>query len=98
MIEEPLYFYREVENVTKIKMIKGYNTQISVINKYYKGVINKKTKDRIIFKFILKKLIVFILDFFKLMFILEKKRVDSVSFDEIRKYNNLLSVIDEVGN
>lgn len=40
VLQEPLYYYREVENVKKEKMIKGYNTQIEVINRYYAGVIS----------------------------------------------------------
>ena len=96
VIEKPLYFYREVENVKKSKMIKGYNTQIKVINKYYRGVVDKKTKNKIIFKFFLKKKIVFILDFFKLMFVLEKKRVNDVSEDEVKKYKEVLNIIKKI--
>ena len=96
VIEQPLYFYREVENVKKCKMIKGYNTQIEVINKYYRGVINEKVKDKIIFKFVLKKKIVSILDFLKLMFVLEKKRVSDVSKEEVKKYKEILSNIKNI--
>lgn len=79
VLEEPLYYYREGENVKKEKMIRGYNTQIQVINRYYKGTISKSSKDKIVFKFFLKKIIVKFLDFLNLMFILEKKRVEKIT-------------------
>lgn len=93
VIEKPLYFYREIESVKKYKMIKGYNTQIEVINRYFKGVISKKAKEKIIFKFILKKKIVSILDALNLMFILEKKRVSAVSKEEVLQYKATLKSI-----
>lgn len=93
VIEEPLYFYREVENVKKDKMIKGYNTQIEVITRYYKDIIDEKTKNRIIFKFNLKKKIVVILDTLNLMFLLEKKRVNNISKDEVFQYDKVLKKI-----
>ena len=45
-------------NSKKEKMIKGYNTQIEVINRYYAGVISNNLKNKIVFKFELKKIIV----------------------------------------
>lgn len=93
VIEKPLYFYREIESVKKYKMIKGYNTQIEVINRYFKGVISRKAKEKIIFKFILKKKIVSILDTLNLMFILEKKRVSAVSKEEVLQYKATLKSI-----
>lgn len=90
VIQEPLYYYREVENVKKSKMIKGYNTQISVIERYYSGVISEKKMKEIVSKFRLKKIIVNILDFLNLMVILEKRRVSKVSeVDEVRYTYNL---------
>ena len=50
VIQEPLYYYREVENVKKIKMIRGYNTQIEVIKRYSHGVISPVQTNKIIFK------------------------------------------------
>ena len=89
VLEEPLYYYREGENVKKEKMIKGYNTQIQVINRYYRGNISKYSKDKIIFKFFLKKIIVKTLDFLNLMIILEKKRVEKITQKdkELFQYN-----------
>ena len=93
VIEKPLYFYREVENVKKVKMIKGYNTQISVINRYFKGIISESEKNKIIFKFNLKKIVVTFLDFLNLMSILEKKRVNPVSKSEALEYEKVLKII-----
>ncbi|WP_168415987.1 glycosyltransferase family 2 protein [Acinetobacter indicus] len=93
VIEKPLYFYREVENVKKVKMIKGYNTQISVINRYFKGIISESEKNKIIFKFNLKKIVVTFLDFLNLMSILEKKRVNPVSKSEALEYEKVLKSI-----
>lgn len=93
VIEKPLYFYREVENVKKVKMIKGYNTQISVINRYFKGIISESEKNKIIFKFNLKKIVVTFLDFLNLMSILEKKRVNPVSKSEALEYEKVLNSI-----
>lgn len=93
VIEKPLYFYREVENVKKVKMIKGYNTQISVINRYFKGIISESEKNKIIFKFNLKKIVVTFLDFLNLMSILEKKRVNPVSKSEVLEYEKVLKSI-----
>lgn len=93
VIEEPLYFYREIENVKKNKMIQGYNTQIEVINRYYKDIISEESKNKIIFRFNFKKKIVNILDTLNLMFILEKKRVSKVSREEQLKYEKVLETI-----
>ena len=93
VIETPLYFYREVKNVKKVKMIKGYNTQISVINRYFKGIISESEKNKIIFKFNLKKIVVTFLDFLNLMPILEKKRVNPVSKYEALEYEKVLKSI-----
>ena len=55
VMQEPLYFYREVENVKKEKMVRGYNTQIKVIKKYYKNTISDIDKNKIILKFQVNK-------------------------------------------
>ncbi|MFW1945792.1 glycosyltransferase family 2 protein [Acinetobacter guillouiae] len=95
VIQEPLYYYREVENVKIEKMIKGYNTQIEVINRYYSGIISKSEKNKIIRKFNLKKIIVRILNFFNLMFILQRKRVSKVSDIDMKNYIANLHLIEE---
>lgn len=93
VLEEPLYYYREGENVKKEKMIKGYNTQIEVINRYYTGVISKYSKNKIVFKFFLKKIIVKLLNFLNLMKILEKKRVEKVNLIDKENFQENLEKI-----
>ena len=97
VIQEPLYYYREVENVKLEKMIKGYNTQIEVINSYYSGVITDSEKDKIIRKFKLKKKIVKFFDIFNLMFILQKRRVQEVSEIDFKRYAENLHKINGIG-
>lgn len=96
VIQEPLYYYREVENVKRDKMIKGYNTQIEVINRYYVGVISEIEKKRIVRKFEVKKALVKFLYFFNLMFILQKRRVSAISEEDAKRYNKNLSLIKRV--
>lgn len=96
VIQEPLYYYREVENVKRDKMIKGYNTQIEVINRYYVGVISEIEKKRIVRKFEIKKALVKFLYFFNLMFILQKRRVSAISEEDAKRYNKNLSLIKRV--
>ncbi|WP_038345950.1 glycosyltransferase family 2 protein [Acinetobacter sp. A47] len=94
VLQEPLYYYREVENVKKAKMIKGYNTQIEVINRYYSGVISNSLKNKIVCKFELKKMIVRIFDLFNLMFILQNRRVNEITdYDQVRYKENLNKIL-----
>lgn len=93
VLEEPLYYYREGENVKKEKMIKGYSTQIEVINRYYTGVISKYSKNQIVFKFFLKKIIVKMLHFLNLMKILEKKRVEKINVIDKKNFQENLEKI-----
>ena len=93
VLQEPLYYYREVENVKKEKMIKGYNTQIEVINRYYVGVISNNLKNKIVFKFELKKIIVKIFNLFNLMFILQMRRVNNITVSDQARYQANLDKI-----
>ena len=93
VLQEPLYYYREVENVKKEKMIKGYNTQIEVINRYYAGVISNNLKNKIVFKFELKKIIVKIFNFFNVMFILQMRRVNNITVSDQARYKANLDKI-----
>ncbi|MFW1957335.1 glycosyltransferase family 2 protein [Acinetobacter guillouiae] len=96
VIQEPLYYYREVENIKVEKMIKGYNTQIEVIKHYYFGLISDSEKNKIIRKFELKKSIVKALNFLNLMSILQKRRVSVVSKSDKQRYDYNLFLIKEV--
>ena len=93
VIEEPLYYYREIENIKIEKMIKGYNTQIEVINRYYLGVIPEYIKNKIIKKFKIKKIIIKFINFLNLMVILQKRRVAKLSDIDVEKYNENLKKI-----
>lgn len=96
VLEEPLYYYREGENVKKEKMIKGYNTQIQVIERYSSGVISNREKEKIIKKFKLKKIIVSLLDLMGMMFFLQKKRVVPVNSEDVINYHKNLKIIKEL--
>jgi glycosyltransferase involved in cell wall biosynthesis len=98
VLEEPLYFYREVESVKKEKMIRGYNTQIEVIKKYYKNVISDFDKNKIVLKFEIKKIIVQILNFLDLMQFLQKRRVSSISTHDKNYYTSHLELIGQIKN
>lgn len=76
VLEEPLYWYRVVENITYFKLIKGYNTQINVIGNNYKNIISKFLKNKIIFKFRMKKLIVYFLNKTNKLQLLLKRRAE----------------------
>ena len=82
-----------MENVKKEKMIKGYNTQIEVINRYYAGVISNNLKNKIVFKFELKKIIVKIFNFFNVMFILQMRRVNNITISDQARYKANLDKI-----
>ena len=97
VIQEPLYYYREVENVKKVKMIRGYTTQIEIIKRYSKGVISDSHANKIIFKFNLKKIVVIFLDLCKLMIVLEKIRVSKISDIDKSRYLKNLRKIQEIG-
>lgn len=97
VIQEPLYYYREVENVKIEKMIKGYNTQIEVINQYSKGVISDANRHKIIRKFQVKKAIVKILSATNLMSILQKRRVTKLNEDDLIRYSKNLDRIQQMG-
>ncbi|MGE8537935.1 MAG: glycosyltransferase family 2 protein [Acinetobacter sp.] len=96
VMQEPLYFYREIENVKKEKMIRGYNTQIEVIKKYYKNIISDIDKNKIIIKFEIKKNIVRILNFFNLMQILQVRRIAPISNQDKNFYISQLKIIERI--
>lgn len=97
VIQEPLYYYREVENVKIEKMIKGYNTQIQVINRYADGILTDSELKKVIIKFEIKKKIVKILNFFNLMIVLQKRRVNKTTESDVREYEKNLNNIENFG-
>lgn len=94
VIQEPLYWYRVVENVNYHKMINGYNKQIEIINRYYKGVIPYHKKLSITNTFEMKKFVVNILQKLNLIEVLLKLRANKFSEENFKyyekHYNNIL--------
>ncbi|WP_169393143.1 MULTISPECIES: glycosyltransferase family 2 protein [Psychrobacter] len=93
VVEEPLYWYRVTENVTIEKMIAGYNTQIDIIEKNFKGIISKSKKSKIIRKFKIKKKIVLGLDRIGMLKVLLKLRYDKFQESDLDYYNEHLNII-----
>lgn len=96
-LPEYLYYYREEGNATKEKMLKGYTTQIQIIQKYSKGILTNKQLLGLILKFRLKKLIVLFADKFNLMQLILRNR-SSIKLDNtfIEEYKKQYSMIKKV--
>ena len=95
-IPDYLYYYREEDNVTKDKMIKGYNTQIIIIKKYYNNIITEKEFKSLFYMFQLKKLIVVILNKLNLMgFLLRKRSLGVIEVDTLNEFHHQLSIIED---
>ena len=95
VIEEPLYWYRVIENVTKAKVINGYNTQIRVIGKNYKGIISKSKKNKIVSKFVAKKLVVILLNMLGLMNLLLVRRYEDFDKTNLDFFEKNLKIINK---
>ena len=94
-IEQPLYFYREEQNIKLDKLITAYSTQIAIINHIDDSFLSKKLKNKYIFKINNKKIIARILFYTKMHRILHKRRV---SKDNFIMYETLLkNQIDMIG-
>ncbi len=97
-LPEYLYYYREETNATKEKMLKGYTTQIRVIQKYYKGILNRKQLFNLILKFKLKKIIVLSADKFNLMHLILRNRssikVDNTFIEEYKKQYSMIKKVE----
>jgi len=74
-IEEPLYFYREEQNIKLDKLLTAYSTQISIIQNIDEQLLSKKIKSKYIQKIKKKKFIAKILFYTKMDHILHKRRV-----------------------
>lgn len=87
-IEEPLYFYREEQNIKLDKLLTAYSTQISIIQNIDEQLLSKKIKSKYIEKIKNKKFIVKILFYTKMDHILHKRRVsqqNSADYEEFLK-------------
>lgn len=84
-IEEPLYFYREEQNIKLEKMLSAYDTQISIIKDLSGSFMNDVSKIKYIFKLQQKKILVKLIFLIKADFILHKRRAKSDRNDEFKK-------------
>jgi len=87
-IEEPLYFYREEQNIKINKLLTAYSTQISIIQNIDEQLLSKKIKSKYIQKIQNKKFIAKILFYTKMDHILHKKRVshqNSAEYEDFLK-------------
>ena len=88
VIEEPLYWYRVVENVTIEKIINGYNAQIDIISSNYDGFISSFSKDKIITRFRIKKIIAKTLYRMCLLELLLKRRSGKYENEQLIYYHS----------
>lgn len=96
VMEEPLYWYRVIENVTKEKMIAGYNTQIGIIESEYEGVISKSDKNKIIRKFKAKKYVVRTLSRLNMLKLLLRLRSKKPQESDVEYYTRHMNVIEKI--
>lgn len=96
-LPEYLYYYREEDNATKEKMLKGYTTQIQLFQKYSNGILTNKQLFNLILKFRLKKIIVLFADKFDLMHLVLHNR-NSIKLDDnlIGEYKKQYLIIKNV--
>lgn len=96
-LPEYLYYYREEENATKEKMLKGYNTQIEIIKKYYQNILTYKQYKNLITKFKLKKIIVRLADQIGLMsLILRNRSSKKIKQPILDEYSRQVAIIKNV--
>ncbi|MFV9472837.1 glycosyltransferase family 2 protein [Advenella sp. RU8] len=93
-LSDYLYYYREENNVTKQKMLRAYNVQIDIINKYHHGILTDLEYKKIIRALKLKKTIIKIASTLNLMSIIYKRRNSTLITPEIKQeYHRQLSII-----
>ena len=80
-IEEPLYYYREEQNITIEKLLKAYNTQINIIKSVSSKDISFFDRIKCLTKIKSKKIIVKVLFLTNLDDFLYKRRVQVQSLD-----------------
>ena len=98
-LPEYLYYYREESSATKKKMLKGYNTQMQIISKYYNNILSEKDYQNTMRKFAAKKMIVNIADAMKMMHIILNRRSNTEVSTVIRnEYEKQLNIIQQLSN
>lgn len=96
-LSEHLYYYREEENATKEKMLKGYNTQIEIIKKYYQNILTYKQYKKLMARLQLKKIIVIVADKIGLMsFILRSRSSKQIKKSILDEYSRQVTIIKNV--
>lgn len=88
-IAEPLYIYREEDNVTKRKLIRAYKNERNMIRKYVETSFNT-----LILKSYFKSLVVHLLDFVGKIDLLQKNRGNKdISAESVAQFNEAISKI-----
>ena len=93
ILEEPLYWYRVIENVNIEKLLQAYNSQIDVIRGNYQGITSKQEKNKIIIKFQTKKIIARALSKIGLLSILLNRRFVEYSSENMNYHKKHISNI-----
>ena len=93
ILEEPLYWYRVIENVNIEKLLQAYNSQIDVIKGNYQGITSKQEKNKIIIKFQTKKIIARALFNIGLLSILLNRRFVEYSSENMNYHKKHISNI-----
>lgn len=97
-LPEYLYYYREEDNATKEKILKGYATQIQLFKKYSNGILTNRQLFNLILKFRLKKIIVLFADKFNLMHLVLRNRnstkLDDTFIEEYKKQYSIIKSVD----
>ena len=98
-LPEYLYYYREESSATKQKMLKGYNTQIQIINNYYLDILSESEYKSIIRKFTIKKNVVKFADAINMMYIILRRRSNTQIDSYIKnEYEKQLAIINEIND
>lgn len=87
-LEDPLYFYREEQNIRLDKMLRAYDTQILIIKNLSSSLLSGLSKFKYILKLQQKKFLVRVVFLIKADFLLHKKRVNSDRNDEFQQILN----------
>ena len=82
-IEEPLYYYREDQNIRLEKLLRAYSSQIEIISSLSETELNQLVQKKFVRRFLMKKIIVRILFALRLHSVLHKRRIDESKNSEL---------------
>lgn len=95
-IEEPLYYYREDQNIQLKKLLKAYNTQIEIIKSLPLKHLSLSNELKYISKIKAKKIAAKSLFFFNLESLLHKRRAQTQNNNSLQeKLTNEIILIRE---